>query len=224
MYSESIDEVIKELQSESDNNTNPSLTEELIRIKNGESKLTDAEVWCLIRDTNLRYNEAGIIKFAMNFIPKADEYLYGIDEVKIYFDKICVHLPTTSETQIKITYDGQAYRKYPESEEPSDRERTLYMLLKLKEVKASTYKIMSTMFPRKNLATFIQAIKLKGTMKNVDALYNDEHDKRIKRQNENLRKYNDYMNLLSSFNCLYLPLVEEFAGKTFKVDSHAVWF
>ena len=87
--------------------------------------ISNAEKWCLLRETPLRGDKEGMLKLAETFIPGADEYIYDVNEVKIRMGLICVSIPTSRSYDIQMSYNGMLVKKYPELDEPDKEERFL---------------------------------------------------------------------------------------------------
>lgn len=190
-------------------------------LKNLEtSGLSDAEKWCVLRDSPLRTNKEAMLGFAEKFIPGADEYSFGPNAVSVRMGHIYVSLPTCRSFNLEVSYMGRLIRSYPDPVGPSATETYLLEYIKLLESKASRWKLSKVVNP--NLGFFKRSFTFLSMTRNRDVeyfkkKYNEMKTKREESNRRNLESYNILQNEVSRFDALMYDKVKAFAGDKFKI-------
>lgn len=191
--------------------------------------MTNAEKWCLLRETPLRSDKEGMLKLAEEFIPGADEYIYDVNCIKIRMGKIIVEIPTWGGYEIKMTYNGWLIKKYPELEEPSKEELFLKEYIYLLERKASSWELLRHCFPNANILTkgvMITFFRKKALMSESAAKekYQKLWDERYDRSHKRLEAYSIYGNEVCRFDALMYDTLKSFADGKFKINRNGIYY
>lgn len=190
--------------------------------------ISNAEKWCLLRETPLRGDKEGMLKLAEAFIPGADEYLYDVNEVKVRMGLIDVSIPTSNKYDIQMSYNGMLVKKYPELEEPSNEEVFLKGYLNLLSSNASNWTLVKYYAPKANAVTrLIFTIKNKNKMRDVEAIqarYNKLKAERYERSKKLLAAYTTFGNEVSRFDALMYDKIKAFAGSKFRIQRNGIWY
>lgn len=212
------------------NNEINELNERKSALENIEtSNMTNAEKWCLLRETPLRSDKEGMLKLAKEFIPGADEYIYDVNEIKVRMGKIIVEIPTWGGNEIKMTYTGQLIKKYPELETPSKEEIQLKGYISLLEQKAHPWTLLRYCFPDSNAFTrvLMMIFLSKKTLISESVAkerYQKLWDERHERSHKRLEAYTTYGNEVCRFDALMYDTLKEFAGQKFKINRNGIYY
>ena len=193
------------------------------------SNLSNAEKWCLLRETPLRQDKEGILKLIETFIPGADEYIYDVNEVKVRMGLIDAKIPTTREMTINLSYRGHMVKKYPELEEASERELLLKQYINLYNSGASKWKLLMFATQNKSFSSrcFFILFGNKSKLKNIEeieAQYNRLKDERYQRSYKLLEAYNTFGNEVCRFDALMYDKLKAFADGKFKIQRNGIWY
>jgi len=190
--------------------------------------ISNAEKWCLLRETPLRGDKEGMLKLAKTFIPGADEYIYDVNEVKIRMGLICVSIPTSRSYDIQMSYNGMLVKKYPELDEPDKEERFLKGYLSLLNSNASNWTLIKYYAPKANVITrLILSVKNKKKMRDIETIqarYEKLKNERYAKGQKLLDAYTTFGNEVCRFDALMYDKIKAFAGNKFRIQRNGIWY
>jgi hypothetical protein len=193
------------------------------------SNLSDAEKWCIVRETTLRSDIQYMLQLTKQFIPEADEYIFGVNEIKLRFGRIIVSIPTKRSFKIVLSYDGMLVKKYPEQIPPSDRELHYLKHLNMLKNNCSTWEIVKHCTPNTNTIKRLFYFLFTGRknlrdIDNVEKTYQIIKESREKRSYELLDAYTVFGNEVCRFDALIYDKVKSFAGSVFEIDRNGIYY